>query len=75
MIETWVHLWARFLATKERTSVGDIFTKAAEALMTSGPMALVLFAAIIVLWRENKDLQKRLLDLFERIAKMGEDGK
>lgn len=45
-----------------------LFTKATETLLGSGPLALVLLVAIIVLWRENKSLQERLLKILEGIA-------
>lgn len=69
-------LWLRFLATKEyRLTVELLIQKALESLLAGGPMALVLGAAIVVLWRENKSLQERLLAILEKIADMKEDKK
>lgn len=50
----------------------QVMTKMLEGVMGSGPLALVLFVAIVILWRENKALQERLLKLLEGIAGMEE---
>lgn len=42
--------------------------KAMDGILASGPLAIVMLVAIVVLWRENKDLQRRLLAVLEGIA-------
>jgi hypothetical protein len=74
MVAAWcdiVDFCARFMATRERYSMELLMQKATEGVLGSGPLALVLGAAIVVLWRENKALQERLLSVLERIVKEG----
>lgn len=52
-----------------------MFQKAMDGIFASGPLAIVMLVAIITLWRENKDLQKRLLAVLEGIAGIKEDKK
>lgn len=46
--------------------------KALDGVFASGPLAVVMLVAIIVLWRENKELQRRLLAVLEGIANIKE---
>lgn len=53
----------------------EAIQKAINGILGSGPLAAVLLYAIIVLWRENKDLQNRLLAVLEGIANVKESDK
>ena len=52
-----------------------IMQKALDGIFASGPLAIVMLVAIVVLWRENKDLQRRLLAVLEGIAGVKEEKK
>lgn len=48
-----------------------MWERAVEGLISSGPLALVLALAIVVLWRDNQSLRKELLELLKQITKLG----
>lgn len=53
----------------------QLMEKTLGNILASGPLAGVLLAALVVLWRENKALQARLLAVLEGIANIKEDKK
>jgi hypothetical protein len=50
--------------------VDELYTNALQGLIASGPLAVVLAIAVVVLWRRYQESLTRIEELHEKILKV-----